>query len=261
MNYQEYEKLYQLENTYWWHIGRQSIIGRLMGLVVKRTPAPCILDVGCGTGGMLGVLGSFGGEVYGLDYSAAALSFCQQRGWPAQFLFEGRAEALPFGNNHFEVVSMFDLLEHLSDDLAALNEAHRVLKPGGWLLLTVPAYPWLWGEHDEALGHQRRYRVQDLKSKICEAGFTIEKLTFAVSILLPPIILYRGWRKIWANSPSHLGAAEGESRRVSPQTSYVILPKTLNQTFVKVLKLEGWLIPRISLPFGASIICLARRGK
>jgi len=244
MDSHEYERLYRFEKSYWWHVGRRSIIRQILQCRLGGHTRPKILDVGCGTGGMLPLLEEFG-EVVGIDHSSDAIRFCQKRGGSEVKL--GSVESLPFAPKSFELVTMFDLLEHLEDDRQALRESFRVLKEGGYLLLTVPAYPFLWSEHDEALGHRRRYRVDDLRFKIREVGFEIEKQSFAVSLLLPPIIIYRLFRKLLA-------------RKSAPQTSYVILPSWLNGFFVKILVFEGWLLRWVRLPFGASIVCLARKG-
>jgi len=243
MNHREYERLYQFEDTYWWHIGRRSIVRRLLHHYLGDKTPLRILDVGCGTGGMLPLLGAFGG-VTGVDHSDEAIKFCQRRGSGAVKL--GDAESLPFAPESFDLVTMFDLLEHVEDDPQALKETFRVLKRDGYLLLTVPAYPFLWSGHDEALGHWRRYRVRDLRLKIYEAGFEIEKMSFTVSALLPPIIFYRLLQRVFA-------------KRGLPKTSYVVLPMWLNGLLAKVLAWEGWLMQRVSLPFGASIVCLAKK--
>lgn len=245
MNSNEYEELYQFEDTYWWHVGRRSIIRRILRRSLKNRSRPRILDVGCGTGGMLSLLGGFG-EVVGIDHSPQAIAFCRKRGLDQVGL--GDAASLPAMSGKFDLVTMFDLLEHLDDDRGSLRGAHQALRAGGCLLLTVPAYPFLWSEHDEALGHRRRYRIQDLRFKVHEAGFEIEKLSFAVSFLLLPIIGYRVFRRLLV-------------RKSVPKTSYVTLPTWLNRFLAKILAFEGWLMQRLSLPFGASIVCLARKGK
>jgi len=245
MNNVEYQKLYELETTYWWHVGRRYILETL----IKKYAAPQqenqtrILDVGCGTGENLRFLGEFG-EVKGIDNSPEAIRFSRKRGFERVQL--GRAEELPFPASTFDLITMLDLLEHLKDDSQALKEAYRVLKAGGSLLVTVPAWPSLWSEHDEALHHKRRYSKRDFTSRITEAGFVIKKLSFAITTLFPLIYTWRLFQKIFVKNKI-------------PKTSYIILPQWLNSTFIKLLQLEAAALNHVNLPFGVSLVCVAQK--
>ena len=251
MNKSEYQKLYELETTYWWHVGRRHI---LKTLVRKFVLPPVelgnteirnlkILDVGCGTGENIKFLSQFG-DVTGVDISKRAIEFCKKRGLGNVQL--GRAENLPFEDNSLELVTMLDLLEHIKDDLPALKEARRVLKPGRTLLVTVPSYQFLWSDHDEALGHKRRYSKKELVRKVRGIGFKIQKLSFAVTTLFPSILTWRIFQKLFIKS-------------TVPKTSYVILPDQLNKFFINLLRFEAWALKRVDLPFGTSLICVAKK--
>ena len=236
MNEEEYERMFVLEDFYWWFRGRRKIVlSALKGIKAEK-----ILDVGCGTGGNLNL---FNGFVVGLDISLQALKLAKKRK-PNAILCQGEAENLPFHNESFDLVLALDLLEHLQDDVKGLREMYRVLKKGGNVLITVPAYKFLWSEHDEALHHFRRYSKSEIKVKMEEVGFTITFLSFAIVLPFFPIALFRLLQRL---------ARRTETK---PKTSLIILPPLLNELLYRILLGEAKLIERgISFPFGVSIIC------
>ena len=246
MNSSEHQKLYELETTYWWHVGRRTIVAMLIGraAINRGSTTKQILDVGCGTGENIKLLSQFG-QVYGIDSAAHAIEFCRKRGLENARI--GKAERLPYPSSRFDLVTMLDLLEHLEEDMPALTEAFRVLKPEGCLLISVPAYRALWSEHDLALGHKRRYSRRELRHQVEKAGFKVNKLSFAITILFLPILLFRLSQKVLTKG------------RV-PQTSYIILPNWLNKLFVGLLKLEARFLNHINLPWGVSLVCVAKKG-
>ncbi len=242
MNNHELQKLNELEKYYWWHVGRSKILETFLEKMSLPKDAK-ILDVGCGTGETTKFLTSFG-QVWGVDISCRALDFCRRQG--LENLEQCGACNLPFEKHWADLVAMLDIVEHVEDDQLALKEAYRVLDKGGWLLVTVPALKYLWSDHDEALDHKRRYSKRELEEKIENAGFYIERLSYAVSFLALPIIVYRAVQKIFVQS-------------AYPKTSYVILPMWLNTFFVFLLKIEAKLLKYVDLPFGVSLVCLARK--
>src|SRR3989344_4017825 len=169
MEIAEYKNLADRENFFWWNVGRRRILKDVVTRHMDSRGAK-ILDVGCGPGGNILFLAEFG-EVTGLDSSDEALSFARGRGFSR--VVKGDGGALPFSDGTFHLVSALDVIEHIKDDERTLGEMFRVLKPGGLLLMTVPAYPWMWSEHDEALHHMRRYRAGELRTKIKNGGFLI----------------------------------------------------------------------------------------
>jgi len=236
MNEEEYERMFVLEDFYWWFKGRREIVLSAM----KEIEAKNILDVGCGTGGNLTL---FNGFVVGLDISPQALEMARKRK-PDAVLCRGEAENLPFKDESFDLVLALDLLEHLPDDIKGLSEMYRVLKVGGNALITVPAYKFLWSEHDEALHHFRRYSKGELKGKMEKVGFQIKFLSHAIVLPFFPIALFRLLQRF--------------TRRANrkPKTSLIILPGILNEILYRILLGEAKLIERgISFPFGVSIIC------
>lgn len=240
----EYQKLYNFENFYWWHVGRRDIIKSLLSMVFSEKNIQ-ILDVGCGCGGNFKMLSQFG-KVIGLDKSPEAIKFCQKRGFNNCFL--GEAEDINFPDQSFDMVVALDLLEHLDDDNKALKEFYRVLKKGGYVLITAPAYQFLWSEHDEILEHKRRYSLSDLNKRICRANFNVVKKSYFITFTFLFIFTYRFFQKLFL---------KGEKKQ--KKTSYVILPSFLNSLLIFLLRLEAFVSRYISFPFGVSIVCLAKK--
>ncbi|MBI3920694.1 MAG: class I SAM-dependent methyltransferase [Armatimonadetes bacterium] len=237
--------MFELEDRYWWFVGRRHIV---RSLLARRgnLPNPCrIVDLGCGTGGNLPELAQFG-EVVGVDMSPEALHLCRSRGDFPLALSDGTA--LPFREDSCDLVTVLDVLEHIEDDRRVLEELVRILRPGGKVLVTVPAYPSLWSEHDEALHHQRRYRAHELRGKVRASGLTIRKLSFAISAVLLPVYFLR-WMQRFRRQPP----------RESAKTGLIELPAMVNGLLIAYLRFEGSWIPHMSLPFGLSIVCLAEK--
>lgn len=236
MKEEEYERMFILEDFYWWFRGRREIVLSTLGNLKPSR----VLDVGCGTGANLLL---FDGQIVGLDISLKALKLAKRRKRNA-LLVQGSATALPFKDEIFDLVLALDLLEHLPDDLQGLREMYRVLKKGGTILVTVPAYRFLWSEHDEALGHFRRYSKGEIKAKLEAVGFSIKFVSHAIVLPFFPIALFRLLQKVLRRANK------------TPKSSLIILPPLLNEFLYSILLREAKLIGRgISFPFGVSIIC------
>jgi len=244
MNSAEHEKLYKFEQFYWWHVGRRYILNSFLKKFLKDNKNQ-ILEIGCGTGGNLPILKNWG-RVVGLDCSELALKFCRERGFNDLVL--GKAENTDFPDKFFDLVVALDVLEHIKDDEQALRESNRVLKEGGYLLATVPAYPFLWSEHDEALSHFRRYSVSDFCDKLQKSGFKIKKISYLVSFVFPLVFGYRILRKNFFPKSDKKN-----------NTAYVVLPKFINRFFILLLEIEAFLLKYFNIPFGTSIICIAQK--
>lgn len=241
MRYEELERMYRLEDDYWWFVGRR----RLVHSLVQRygPPDPMILDAGCGTGGTMDYLRPLG-SVYGADLSLDALQFCRSRGHQA--LLQCRAESIAARGDSFDVVVASDLLEHLPDDAAGVQEAFRVTKPGGIVVITVPAYQWLWSEHDEALSHLRRYSKRELRGLLEQAGADVVKLTYAVCLVFPAIVGVRVLQR-----RKHKSSA--------PHTQLMPVPDWANRLLVSIHDLEAWWLTRAGFPWGATLVAVARK--
>ena len=238
----EYDAMYRLESSYWWYVARRSLAVELLNAEIQGRGSVRILDVGCGTGANATAFARLAPTV-GIDSSMDALHFCQSRGIKAAVL--SAVEELPFAPGAFDIVTALDILEHTDDDLRALREIHRVTKDGGLVLITVPAYGFLWSEHDEALKHRRRYTAHELRNKLAVTGFDLVRTSYFISALFFPILALRIWQGLRKDS-------------TQPKTSVQVLPGWINQSLVGLLTLERKLFQRINLPFGVSIVTIAR---
>ncbi len=241
MRLEEYEKMYRLEDHYWWFVGRRTILRRL--LEGRLPPNARILDLGCGTGATMEFLTSFGKAV-GVDVAAQALAFCRRRGLAP--LIRSDAHSLAVATESIDVVAALDLFEHLGQDEEAMRECWRVCRIGGFLVFTVPAYSFLWSEHDEALHHLRRYAIGEVRSRLVRAGFQNVHLSHAIVAAFAPVVLFRTLQKLC-------------KRADKPKTSLIELPPLLNRVLVWSLWLEAWLLRHISFPFGVSVVGVARK--
>jgi SAM-dependent methyltransferase len=207
-----------------------------------------ILDAGCGTGGNLRWLSRFG-QAYGIDLAPQAVHFCQQR----QLTTVSRASVLdlPFENESFDLVTSFDVIYHLgvSDDVAALRELRRVTRPGGAVLVRVPAAEWLRSEHDAAVHTRQRYSLEELKTKLARAGLIVEKASYANTLLFPAAALARLAARGGGPEKSH-GAERSDVRPA---------PAPVNAALGAVLDLEALWLRRGRFPAGLSALAVAVR--
>ena len=234
--------MYQVEGTHWWFAGRRRIIaGFLKRICSTFSQRPRILDVGCGTGANLELLSEFG-EAEGVDVAPEALAFCQQRGLESVRL--GEAEKLPYPDCSFDLVTGLDVVEHLDDDLGGLREMRRILRPGGRALVFVPAFMFLWGVQDDVSNHRRRYTLPQLKQRLVEAGFEIERATYANITFFLPILAGRLLMKLTGFRP----ASENN-----------LSIGFMNKPLGMILGSEEIFLRHANLPFGVSAICVARR--
>ncbi len=179
----------RLEDQYWWFIGRRTILDRALSYFVGRSVLA--VDVGCGSDRNLKILARHADRVFGLDLSPTAVKLAAGRGLS---VFRASADAISLAASSVHLMTALDVLEHMDDDMATLAEFERVLRPGGHLLLAVPAYRFLWSEHDEALCHRRRYLASELHIKLNHSGFEILKRSYVVFFPFPAILGYRLFR-------------------------------------------------------------------
>lgn len=248
MNPEEYIKMYEQENTYWWFQGRKKILFRMIerfGLL--KDGAARVLDIGCGTGLILEELNGRATAV-GLDFSHQALSFCRKRG--LDNLISGDVSHLPIADSSLDLVLALDLFEHIKDDVSLIRDIHRILKPGGYLLATVPAHQYLWSRHDEALHHFRRYSYGGFRNLITGNGFSLRKYSFLITFTYLPILIFRIAQKMFRHF---------KPTTQRPKTHIIILPESINAALIRVLELEGLLLERMNLPIGVSLICIAQK--
>jgi ubiquinone/menaquinone biosynthesis C-methylase UbiE len=235
----EYAKLAAFEETYWWHVGRRSIVARQLRKLNQHGLS--ILNVGGGTGGTVNILTSYG-TVLNIDQSEEAVDRLLKSGYQAMQM-DGRRTS--FRNEQFDLITGLDVLEHIEEDRLALQEWCRILKPGGHLMLTVPAYQWLWSGHDVSLGHCRRYTAKELKTRVHAAGFQICNCTYAITFSFPLIAAFRGYQKLF--------------RPTVQESSYIELPRILNSFFINLLRAEGILLEKCNFPFGTSVLLIGQK--
>jgi len=237
-----YPILFRVEQSHWWHTGRRTIlasfVAEICGQVTDRRPR--ILDVGCGTGANLLMLSKYG-DAEGVDVSEDALAFCRERG--LQNVKLGAGEELPYEGGTFDLVTAFDVVEHMDDDLAGVKEMRRVLRPGGRVLIFVPAFMFLWGLQDDVSNHRRRYRMSELRRVLEQAGFEVERTSYANITFFLPILLIRKLMRLTGMKAS---------------TENNINVTALNGVLGRMLAAESWVLKYMNLPFGVSALCVGR---
>ena len=233
-----YTEMATLEQQHWWFAARRKILDKLLS-TLPLPPDAQILEAGCGTGGNLAMLARHG-RVYGMETNAQALELASAKG--AGQIAAGRLPApIPFDDLKFDLIALLDVLEHIDDDAATLSALRARLKPGGWLLMTVPAYPFLWSRHDELHHHKRRYVGRDLRAVSEAAGLHISYLSYFNTWLFPLIAAARLARM-----------GEGHSGDLSMPNKFI------NALLAQIFASERLLLGRVRLPFGVSLIALAR---
>lgn len=235
-----YEDLFSLEGKHWWHIAKRRAVRKLIKKY-NHLENPKILDIGCGTGKNMDELQKLG-TVYGLDRSSKALKFCRKRG--LKLLTKGTAEKTNLETNSFDIITILDVLEH-TDDQETLIEMRRILKKDGIIILTVPAFPWLWSKWDEVLHHKRRYTVNTLKEILVANNFHPVKMTYLYSFLILPLLIIR---KIKQNISKDF--YESDFKLSNPLFNFL-----LNN----LSKFEFLLAENFYIPFGTSILVVAKK--
>ena len=233
----------EIEQTHWWFVGRRRLFAAILKKLRPASDA-AFLDLGTSTGANLRLLHELGFPLaVGLDSSPAAIAFCKEKGLGVDF---GDACSLPYAGNRFDLVLATDIVEHVDRDDKALDEICRVLKPGGYALITVPAFPSLWGLQDVVAHHKRRYRMMPLRERIETSGLSVEQSFHFNFLLFAPIWAARQVIRFWRPTL----ASEGKVNTV-----------LLNRILSAIFLLDTWIARRLHPPFGVSILALARKPK
>lgn len=234
--------------THWWFRGRERVVESVVKSLMQASRGATIVDVGSGPGGPTKAVFPEG-RVVAMDMSPLPLRAYAG----AAALVVGDGTRVPYRPKSVEIVCAFDVLEHLRDDQRALTEWRDSLVPGGWLVLTVPAYRWLWSDHDEANGHYRRYRVRALRRLLSMTGFVTMRITYFNLLLLPGIALAR-----WSN---RVLKSQRGSLAPTPEAGLDLhrrFPAWLEACFEAALRLEASWLRYGVLPAGVSICAVAR---
>ena len=240
----EYRRMYEAEEAQWWYAGQRAIASALLApaLGPPRSGDRRLLDAGCGTGFNLLALSRLG-RATGIDLAGEAVAFCRERGVRA---LRASLLALPFPDASFDVATSFDVIYHawVSDDRAAVAEMARVVRPGGVLLVRVPALRLLWGAHDAEVQSRHRYTRGELVALLEGCGLRVERASYCNSLLFPLLLARRTLDRLLGREGSDVG----------------FLPPPLEWAFKRALLVEAALVRRgLSFPVGASVVALARK--
>jgi ubiquinone/menaquinone biosynthesis C-methylase UbiE len=234
-----YKDLFDEEEKHWWHRAKRKIV---LDIIKKHlNPKMKIVDIGCGTGKNMESLKQVG-EVWGIDSSLEAIKYCKKRGLHNVIL--GNGEKTKLSSNKFDLVTLLDVLEH-ADDEKMLEETYRILKPHGYILITVPALPWMWSEWDNVLHHKRRYTKHTLSNILVKNGFHITTISYMYFFLLLPAFLIR--------------LIKSKSHKKNYGSDFSLSNGLLNSILEKVASFERYLVKRELVPIGLSLVVLAQK--
>lgn len=246
MQAEEYKLMEQVEEKHWWFVARRAILSTML----KRLDLPPnaqIMEIGCGTGGNLQMLAGFG-EVYAVEPNENAYAISVQKQQAADYTNIALPQH-PFPGKSFDLIVLFDSLEHMKNDREALQAIKPSLKENGTLFITVPAFPFLWSDHDVALHHYRRYTRGELHQIVKENGYKTTYSSYFNFWLFPLIAIIRLVQKY---------TDHGQSEQTARSNS--MLPGFLmNKLLQAVFASERWLIGRIKFPFGVSLMLVATK--
>jgi len=244
MDTEAYEEMIELQEKHWWFIARREVIQSLIKLQMPHSPTANVLEIGCGVGGNVELL-SKSGNYLGIDMHKAAIDYCSEK-FP-QFNFKcARIEDIPleFNSNKFDSIYILDVLEHLENEVEILKTVKSYLKESGKILVTVPAFEFLWSQHDNFVHHMRRYTKDSLRKILEESGYTVERLSYFNSLLFPLALIQRlGMRFLNKKLSSHLSMP----------------PKIVNWLFKVIFLQEAWIIRFTNMPVGLSITAVVRK--
>lgn len=236
-----YRQMAEVEERHWWFVGRRAIVES----IIKELPLGSdarILDAGCGTGGNLSMLSRYG-RVDALEHDEQARRLANEKSL-ATVVAGTLPHSISLPQGEFDLITLLDVLEHVDDDRGSLQALLALLKPGGYLVITVPCYEFLWSAHDDTHHHRRRYTLSKLRALAKDCGFNVIYDSYFNTLLFPIAVV--------ARLATRLLKARGSSDLKMPHP-------LLNRALGRVFKLERHLLSRLSLPFGVSAILLATK--
>ena len=244
MDAEAYEEMIELQEKHWWFVARRDIIESFIELEMPHSSADKTLEIGCGVGGNVELLGK-SGNYLGMDMHLPAIEYCSAK-FP-QFEFKcSRIEEIPKDaySHNFDSIYILDVLEHIDNEVEILKEARNYLTDSGKILVTVPAYQFLWSPHDDFVHHVRRYTKKSLRAVLEEAGYKVERLSYFNSILFPLALIQRLGSKLL-------------NKKLSAHLS--IPPRIINWLFKTVFSQEAGILKRTNLPIGLSLIAVVTK--
>jgi SAM-dependent methyltransferase len=242
MSPEAYLDMARTEDHHWWFKGRRNILDAFIASLPLPEDAN-ILEIGAGTGGNLDMLAAHG-RVHAVEMDVVACSMARRKTGARFDVRLGRCpDDMPFAGRQFDLVCMFDCLEHIGPDVASLQYVRESLAPRGTALITVPAHMWLWSAHDVMLHHRRRYSPHTLREAANAAGLRVERLTYFNAALFPLAVLARMKDRLL-----HASAASGTA----------VPADWLNAALFHIFAAERWIVPHVDLPFGVSLLAAMR---
>jgi ubiquinone/menaquinone biosynthesis C-methylase UbiE len=239
MEEQHYQSMKELQES-WWYEGRRDLY-KIFVKKIKLNKNPKILDIGCGTGDNIILLSKFG-ECYGIDFSNKAVKYCKEKGLKKVYI----ADALDtkFKSNNFDLVTAFDVMEHIKNDKGFIREIKRILKPSGYAIISVPAFDFLWNENDKLSQHNKRYTKRSIK-KLVDKDFDIVKISYWNSTIFFPVMLYCFYERF-----------KKSKKRTNNLNK---IPKFMDKILRYVIKIENILVEKANMPFGVSLFLIIRK--
>jgi SAM-dependent methyltransferase len=237
-----YHRLDQLEGQHWWFCARRKILTSVLKQFAPKHDGLRVLEAGCGTGGNLHMLSTFGQlDAFELDDEARAIAKAKL---PMDIKSGMLPDQIPYGEGKFDVVVAFDVIEHVEKDIESLASLGRQLAPGGRLVMTVPAMPWLWSKHDETHHHFRRYTSNHLNETLLKAGLKPVRISYFNTLLFPLIVGLRLVRKAFG---------------ITETADDAMPSKSVNNILKSIFGFESNWVGKVSMPFGISLLAVAER--
>lgn len=232
-----FDQMAELDQRHWWYRARRQVLASLIGRL-SLPPKAKLLEIGCGTGHNLSMLGGFG-HVDALELDDEARDLAEKR-LGRKIMRAPLPELSEVKDRHYDLIGAFDVIEHIADDRAAIGSIAAKLKPGGKFVMTVPAHQWMWSAHDTVNHHQRRYSKRGLKRLIEDSPLTLERVGFFNSLLFPAAVAERMAAKLRHKDSGDLD----------------LPPAPLNATLRGIFAFERHLVGRIPLPIGLSLFAI-----
>lgn len=250
MEQEVYHLFSEIQATHWWFVARRRILADVLQRYLRDKKPQRIAEIGCGTGAMLLMLAQFG-EAWGIDNSPEAVQLCAHKNLPHVYLDGDEA----WQREQFEGLAFFDVIEHVPDDAAFMKKYLAQLVPGGWVIITVPAFMFLWSEHDVLNQHHRRYDAARLRRTITAAGLHLERISYFNTLLFPGIALVR----LATKALRALSRRDRSNGHAPLRTDFERNISFLNHPLQTLFACERFALRYFSFPFGTSLLALARK--